>query len=119
MLPHTNTTSGARPGGVFGRLGDFVVRWPVVVIGAWVPLAAVLSVVFPPLTQIVREQPVEMMPANAPAMVTAQRMAEAFHESRSDNLLLAVLTNEKGLGPADDDVYPRLVGKLRQDSRDV
>ena len=46
-------------------------------------------------------------------------MAEALHESKSDNLLLAVLTNEKGLGPVDDDVYRRLLGKLRQDSRDV
>jgi putative drug exporter of the RND superfamily len=114
-----DTTSGARRRGVFGRLGDFVVRWPVFVIGAWVTAATVLSVMFPPLTQIAREHPVEMMPANAPAAVTAQRMAEAFHESGSDNLLLAVLTNEKGLGPADDDVYRRLVGKLRQDSRDV
>ena len=61
-----------------------------------------------PAVAIVREQPVEMMPANAPATVTAQRMAEAFHESRSDNL-----------GPADDGVYRTLVGKLRQDRRDV
>jgi hypothetical protein len=40
----------------------------------------------------------------------------------SDFITIAVhglLTNEKRLGPADDDVYRRLVGKLRQDSRDV
>lgn len=51
-------------------------------------------------------------------MATAQWMAEAFRESRSDILLLAVPANEKGLAPAYHDVYRRLVGKVRRDSRD-
>ena len=34
-------------------------------------------------------------------------------------MLLAVLTNENGLGPADEDVYRTLVAKLRQDTRNV
>ncbi|HUO38738.1 MAG TPA: MMPL family transporter, partial [Mycobacterium sp.] len=59
------------------------------------------------------------MPADSPAMATARQMAEAFHESGSDNVLLAVLTTENGLGPSEEDVYRALVDQLRQDSQDV
>ena len=96
-----------------------MVRWPLVVIGCWVALAAVLTLTFPPLAQVVRESPVAVLPANAPSAVTTRQMTEAFHESGSQNLLLAVLTDEKGLGPADEDVYRTLVNRLRQDTRDV
>ncbi|MGA7055452.1 MAG: MMPL family transporter, partial [Mycobacterium sp.] len=40
-------------------------------------------------------------------------------ESGSENLLLMVLTDAKGLGPADEAVYRKLVDALRQDTRDV
>ncbi len=46
-------------------------------------------------------------------------MTEAFHESGSEDLLLVVLTNENGLGPADEAAYTKLVAALRQDTRDV
>ncbi|OBH89442.1 hypothetical protein A5678_14360 [Mycobacterium sp. E2733] len=106
-------------GGAFRWLGDSVVRWPLVIIGAWMLLAAALFLIFPPLEQIVREHQAPMVPANSPAMVTAQQMTKAFHESGSDNVLLAVLTNENGLGPGDEAVYRTLVATLRQDTQDV
>jgi RND superfamily putative drug exporter len=95
------------------------VRWPLVVIGLWVALAAGLSLTFPSLTQMAQERAVAILPANAPTMVTARQMTAAFHESGVDSVLLVVLTDEKGLGPTDEDVYRTLVGKLRQDTRDV
>jgi RND superfamily putative drug exporter len=119
MLRRTDTASPAGVGGGFQRLGDFVVRRPLVVIGLWVALAAVLSLMFPPLTQMVRERPVDILPANAPVMVTTKQMTEAFRESGSQNLVLAVLTDERGLGPADEDVYRTLVDRLRRDTHDV
>ena len=82
-------------------------------------LAALLAVVFPPLTQMARERPVDILPAGAPVSVTTQQMTEAFHESGSQNILLAVLTDDKGLGPADEDVYRKLVTTLRNDPRNV
>ena len=109
----------AQTGGVFQRLGDFVVRRPVVIIGFWIMLAGVLAVTFPALTQMARERPVDLLPANAPVSVTTQQMTEAFHEGGSQNILLAVLTNEDGLGPGDEDVYRTLVNKLREDTQNV
>lgn len=119
MLRRVGTRGVGRAGGAFQRLCDFVVRWPLLVIGGWVALAAVLSLTFPPLTQLARERPAAILPANAPSMVTTREMTQAFHESGSQNLVLAILTDENGLRPADDDVYRRLVDKLRQDTRDV
>jgi RND superfamily putative drug exporter len=119
MFRRTDTASPAGVGGGFQRLGDFVVRRPLVVIGLWVLLAAVLSLTLPPLTQMVRERPVDILPANAPVMVTTKQMTEAFHESGSQNLVLAVLTDEHGLGPADEGIYRTLVDKLRRDTRDI
>jgi RND superfamily putative drug exporter len=106
-------------GGVFQRLGDLVVRWPLLVIGAWVALAAVLTLTFPSLDDMVDEHPVAFLPANAPVEVATKQMTEAFQDKGTDNILLVLLTDEKGLGPADEGVYRTLVDKLRQDTRHV
>ncbi|GFG76036.1 MMPL/RND family transporter [Mycobacterium botniense] len=113
------TTREAAAGGAFGRLGNYVVRWPLVVIGFWVALAAGLSLTLPSVTQMARERTVAVLPPDAPTLVTAQQMTAAFHESGVESLLLVVLADEKGLSPADENVYRTLVNKLRQDSRDV
>ena len=106
MSPRTDTTSTAGAGGVFQRLGDFVVRWPWVVIGCWIALAVVLPPLFPSLAEVTQNQPVSPLPASAPAIVANRQMAEAFPESGSDNVLLVLLTNDKGLGPADEQPLP-------------
>jgi RND superfamily putative drug exporter len=62
---HPSDPPAATRGG-FQRLGDFVVCRPRVVIGLWAVLAAVLSLTLPPLTQMVRERPVNILPASAP-----------------------------------------------------
>ena len=94
-------------------------RWPWVVIGFWVVLATVLPLTFPSLTEMAEKHPIAILPADAPATVTARQMTEAFQESGSENILLVVLTNEKGLAPADESVYAALVDKLRQNTQDV
>lgn len=96
-----------------------MVRRPSVVIGLWVVLAAVLSVTFAPLTQVVREHHEEILPSDAPVMVATRQMTESFHETKAENVVLVVLTNEHGLTRADEDVYRTLVDRLRRDTRDV
>ncbi|MFZ0904453.1 MAG: MMPL family transporter, partial [Mycobacterium sp.] len=107
--------------GLFGGVGAFVVRWPWVVIGFWVTLAAVLSLTFPPLTKMASERPVAILPSNAPVMVTTRQISEAFHQSGSENenVLLVVLTHETGLDPSDDATYRALADNLRPDTRDI
>lgn len=101
------------------RIADFVVRWPWLVIGFWAALAVALPLAFPSLAEMAQKHPLAILPGNAPSNVAARQMTEAFHESGSDDLLLVALTDEKGLGPADEAVYRRLVDALRRDTRDV
>jgi RND superfamily putative drug exporter len=101
------------------RLADCVVRWPWVVIGLWVAIAVALPLTFPSLNEMAQKHPLAILPGDAPSSITARKMTEAFHESGSQDLLLVVLTDDKGLGPADEAAYRKLVDALRQDTRDV
>ncbi|HEY6855224.1 MAG TPA: MMPL family transporter, partial [Mycobacterium sp.] len=101
------------------RLAALVVRWPWLVIGLWLAVAAALPLTFPSLNEMAQQHPLSILPSDAPSSVTARKMTEAFHESGSEDLLLVVLTDDKGLGRADEAVYGRLVDALRKDSRNV
>jgi RND superfamily putative drug exporter len=107
--------------GLFGRVGVFVLRWPWVVIGFWIALAAVLSVTFPPLTEMASKRPVDILPPDAPVLVTTHQITEAFNQSGSENenVLLLVLTDENGLSPSDYVTYRALADTLRPDTRDI
>ncbi|OBI52327.1 RND family transporter [Mycobacterium sp. E787] len=101
------------------RLADFVVRWPWAVIAVWVAIAVALPLSLPSLGEMAQKHPLSILPSDAPSNVTARKMTEAFHESGSDNLLLVVLTDDKGLGPADEAAYRKVVDALHRDTRDV
>ncbi|ORA20356.1 RND family transporter [Mycobacterium arosiense] len=101
------------------RLADFVVRWPWAVVGIWIAIAVALPLTFPSLGEMAEKHPLAILPGDAPSSVTSRKMTEAFHESGSENLLLVVLTDDKGLGPADEAAYGKLVDALRHDTRDV
>jgi RND superfamily putative drug exporter len=101
------------------RLADFVVRWPWIVIGIWVALAVALPLTCPSLGEMALKHPLAILPNDAPSNVTARKMTEAFHESGSEDLLLVALTDDKGLNPADEATYRKLVDALRQDTRNV
>jgi RND superfamily putative drug exporter len=104
------------------RLANFVVRWPWVVIGLWVAMAVALPLTCPTLSEMAQKHPLAILPSDAPSSVTARKMAEAFHESGTEDLLLVVLTDDRspsGLDKPDETTYRQLVGALRQDTRDV
>ncbi len=106
-------------GRFFGWIGRFVVRWPWLVIGAWIALAISVTMAFPSLAVLAQKAPASILPTNAPSVVSQKQMSEAFAEASSDNILLVVLTNEKGFTPADEVVYRDLVGALRAETEDV
>jgi RND superfamily putative drug exporter len=99
----------------------FVLRWPWIVIGFWVALAAVLSLTFPPLTEMASKRPVTNLPSDAPVLVTTRQVSEAFHQSGSENenVLLVVLTDDRGLNPSDLTTYRKVADNLRPDTRDI
>lgn len=115
----TESTSTAEHSSLFVRLGSVIVRWPWLVIGIWLAIAAALPLTFPSLTLMVQQRPVAILPSHAPVTVATREMTEAFHESGSENVLLVVLSNDKGLGPADEATYRKLVDDLRKNHTDV
>jgi putative drug exporter of the RND superfamily len=117
--PETDATGTARAVGFFARLGAVVVRWPWLVIGCWIALAAALTSAVPSLMEVTQKNPVSTLPVNAPAMLANRQMAEAFPESGTENVLLVLLTNDNGLGQADEHVYKTLVDRLHRDVHDV
>jgi RND superfamily putative drug exporter len=119
MSPRTDVADAPAVTGVYPRLGNLVTRRPFVVIGFWIVLAAVLSLALPPLAVVIGQKQAAIMPDDAPVMVATREMVAAFHDKGTDNVLLAVLTDDKGLSPSDENTYRTLVDKLRQDTADV
>lgn len=101
------------------RLADFVARWPLAVIGFWVAMAVVLPLSLPNLSEMAQKHPLTMLPADAPSSVAARQMPKAFQEAGTDDLLLIVLSDERGLGPVHEATYRKLVEALSADQHDV
>lgn len=102
--------------GVFSILGRVVVRAPWVVISAWIALVVLLSVTFPALTKVVEGHAQQPLPTQA--MAASEQMAKDFGES-DQNILVVVLTDQRGLDPADNGTYRTLSDTLRADTTDV
>lgn len=116
-LPATETAAEGK--GVFGWIGRLVVRRPWLVLALWIVVAAGLSQLFPPLAVLAQKAPAAILPASAPSVISAKEVTDTFKEASPDNILLVVLTNEKGLTKADEAVYKRLAEALRADTEDV
>ena len=72
------------------------------------------------LEEVSQRHPVAILPANAPALV-ADRANDRrrFTKAGTQSIAVVVLTDDKGLSPADETVYRKLVDTLHQDTRDV
>lgn len=88
-------------------------------IGLWALLVVLLPVFAPSLTEMAERHPVAVLPADAPSVQAAARVAAAFDEDGSENVLTVLLTDEAGLDRADEQVYRTLVDRLRHDTDDV
>lgn len=53
---------------MFAQIADLVVRWPWLVVGCWVLLAAAVPPMFPSLTPLAQKSPTAMLPPDAPGV---------------------------------------------------
>jgi putative drug exporter of the RND superfamily len=109
----------AAAGNIYQRLGQLVVRRPLLVIGLWIALAAIVNLALPPLAVVASRKQPAMLPDDAPVMVATRQIVNAFQDRGSDNIVLVVLTDEKGLSSTDENTYHKLVDRLHHDTRDV
>ena len=103
----------------FDWLGALAVRRPLTIIGLWIVASAVLMLTLPSLKEIGNSNPSVPLPPDAPSRVAAQAMVKAYGESGSQNLLLVLLTDIRGLSPGDEATYRQLVATLGADKRHV
>jgi putative drug exporter of the RND superfamily len=122
------TRGGVFAGAGFPVLGRLVVRHPLWIIASWIVLAAVLFLTIPTLTDVAERNPPGLLPDKSSVLIASREMSEAFNEGGSGgaknsggsgNVAVIVLTNERGLTPADEATYRNLVEKLRADSKNV
>jgi RND superfamily putative drug exporter len=111
--------SGAFEGAGFPALGRLIVRHPLMVIAAWVAIAAVLFLTIPPLMQVAEKNPPGFLPADSTVMAATTHMQEAFDEGDTENFVVVILSSEKGLSPQDEGIYRRLVDRLKADTANV
>ena len=117
-MPRRSEPDELAAGGIFQWLGNFVARWPLLVIGFWIACAAVLMLTLPPLPVVAAQHQAKPLPDYAPTMVAQRAMSGAFHETGAGSLLLLILTDENGMSPADEDTYRQLIDNLHQDKQD-
>ncbi|KAA1251979.1 RND family transporter [Mycobacterium simiae] len=108
----------AKPGGIFDRVGDFVVKFPLLVIGSWIAVVAVLVLGFPPLQAQAAKREQKPLPDEAPTMIAQRDLNNAFHDKGGGSLLMVILINPKGLTAADEDTYHKLIENLKADTAD-
>lgn len=101
------------------RLADLVVRLRFAIIAVWVALAVALPLTLPNLNDMAQKHPLAMLPSSAPSSVAAREMTKGFQETGTDDLMLVVLSDPRGLGAEQERTYRKLVGALRDDSDDV
>ncbi|OBA61139.1 hypothetical protein A5647_12090 [Mycobacterium sp. 1100029.7] len=116
MATQSATTTSSTRNGAFSTLGRLTTRAPWLVIASWLAVVGVLAMAFPPLMKVVESRTMQALPPKD--MAAAGQMARDFGES-AQNILIVVLTDDKGLQPADETVYARLAATLRADTHDV
>lgn len=121
MLRRTNLRGAFADGGL-RLIGRFVVRHPFVVIAAWLAAAVLGFLLLPPLVVVAQKNPPAFLPNDAPVLVASKQMSDAFkgtEKTNTSNAVVVILSNDKGLAPADEAVYTTLVDKLRADKDHV
>ena len=97
-------------------LGRWAARAPWLMIAVWIALVVLFSMLFTPLTKVAEKQSMQPLPPQT--IAATEQMAKDFHES-DQNILVVVMTDDRGLSAADNDVYRAVADKLRGDAGDV
>lgn len=96
-----------------------MVRRPIAIIVFWLGLAALGFLLVSPLAVVAQKNPPDLLPKDSPILAAGAHMKDAFKQADGGNIAVVVLSNDKGLNPADEDVYRRLVDRLHADPASV
>lgn len=94
-------------------------KFPVVVVVAWVLAAAALSLLATPLATVVERSSTAFLPEDSPTLKGLRVMDSEFGSGRTESYVFIVLTDEGGLDAADQRLYRTLVNRLEDEPRRV
>ena len=103
-------------GPMFDRIGRLVVRAPLVVIAAWIAVAALCLVLAPALSRVGSADESSFLPADVESVQARQVGAEAFPDDAAPGTAILVFTRESGLTAADGTYRDELAAWLTDPS---
>ncbi|MDF0530313.1 RND family transporter [Tsukamurella sp. 8F] len=95
-----------------GRLST---RHPLLTIGAWLLLAAILNLAVPQIHVVAATRSADFIPRDAPAVQALTNMGVRFDESTSSGSSYVILHRDGKLTSADQQYYRQLLGRLGTD----
>ncbi|EUA03131.1 MMPL family protein [Mycobacterium kansasii 824] len=100
-------------------MARLTIRHKALVIGAWVVAAGALAMLFPQLETVVRQQSLNLLPADAPSLQSVDRMGAAFGEQGAKTTVFVAVEDPAGLTAPVRERYNMMVSRLRADSKHV
>ncbi|MCZ8380116.1 RND family transporter [Mycobacterium sp. CPCC 205372] len=101
------------------RIASFIRSFSPLIIIGWLAIMVLLSVTIPPLEVVERQRSVSLSPADAPSVIAAERIGEAFEQSTGGSVAIIVLEGTEPLGEEAHRYYDEIVRQLEDDPAHV
>ncbi|MGA5462662.1 RND family transporter [Mycobacterium sp. NPDC050041] len=101
------------------RIASFIRSFSPLIIIGWLAVMVLLSVTIPPLEVVERQRSVSLSPADAPSVIAAERIGQAFEESTGGSVAIIVLEGTEPLGEEAHRYYDEIIRQLKDDPQHV
>lgn len=89
------------------------------ILGSWLVLLAALFILIDPLFTVAQKKPPDLLPKDSPILASTELMKSAFKQADGGNVAVVVLSSDHKLGKPEEDVYRRVVSRLKEDTENV
>lgn len=89
------------------------------ILGSWLVLLAALFILIDPLFTVAQKKPPDLLPKDSPILASTELMKSAFKQADGGNVAVVVLSSDHPLGKPEEDVYRRVVSRLKEDTENV
>jgi RND superfamily putative drug exporter len=101
------------------RIASFIRSFSPLIIIGWLAIMVLLSVTIPPLEVVERQRSVSLSPADAPSVIAAERIGEAFEQSTGGSVAIIVIEGTEPLGEEAHRYYDEIIRQLEDDPAHV
>ncbi|ERG69098.1 hypothetical protein HMPREF9336_04242 [Segniliparus rugosus ATCC BAA-974] len=102
-----------------GRISSLVAKFALPIVALWLLAAAVLNLVAPPFSSLIKEHDRPLFPTNTESGAALARIGKAFGESITNNQAVLIVEKDKPMGDADRKYRLDLLHLLTADKQHV